>query len=204
MACAALVALALLPSPAVGPLAARLARDRLDGCIVADGLTIDAGTWPPIPRAALGRLRNVRLAADRVTMAGIIVRDVEARFERLDGRVVRGSRFEVSGGVLRAVLTEADLAARVPLPGVSVQIDPGGVRLDAPAPLVGAARVSLDVDAVGGDLVVRPTSLGLLSLVPIRVSLPEPVQLDEVRALAGRLALSATLDGVVDLRQFGC
>lgn len=203
--CAVLVVLALLPSVAVNPLAGWVARDRLAGCLVTTGLEVDTGAWPPLARAALlGELREVRLAAERITATGITVRDVSARFDRISGDVLRGSRVEVSGGELRAVLREADLSAALPLPAAAVQIDAGGVRIAGLGWPLGAAPAVVVVEAEAGDLVVRPSVLGVRGPLSLRLSLPEPVWLTGVRAETGQLVLRATLDGVVDLGRLGC
>src|SRR5581483_8738749 len=160
------------------PLAGWVASNRLAGCLAATGLEVDTGTWPPLARAALsGELREVRLAADRIS-----------------GDVLRGSRVEVSGGELRAVLREADLAAALPLPAAALQIDAGGVRIAGLGWPLGAVPTVVAVDAEAGDLVVRPSVLGVRVPLLLRLSLPEPVWLTDVRAEAGQLALRATLD----------
>lgn len=203
--CAVVVVLMLLPSVAVNPLAARMVRDRLGGCVVTSGLAIDTGAWPPLARAALaGELREVRFAAERLTAGGITLRDVSARFGRISGDVVRGSRVEVSGGELQAVLREADLAAALPVPAARVQIDADGVRLAGLGWPLGAVPAVVRVEAEAGDLVVRPSVLGIRAALPLRVSMPDSVWLTDLRAEAGQLVLRATLDGAIDLGRLGC
>lgn len=189
-----------VPSPVLNPVATHLVRAQLGSCIEVDGLDVDVGAWPAVGRSVVGGLHDVTVDADRVSVVGLTAREVSARFHRVSA-IHPGDidAVAVRGGTVQATLTERDLAAALPSSLVSVQILPGGVVLDAP--LVPA--VVVDVTADAGDLVLRPRLAGV-PLATVRIAIPGPVRLRDVRPAAGRLELSATVDGDIDLGRFGC
>lgn len=197
---AMLLVLFSLPSPVIDPVMTRLAGAQLGGCMDVEGLDVDVGAWPAVARSLLGGFRGVTVRAERVSLVGVTARDVTARFDRVSALRVGGiDPVEVHGGTVRATLTEADLATALAVPLLGLRVLPSGVALDAPL----VPQVVLDVIADAGDLVLRPRLAGV-SLVTARIAVPAPVRLREVRLGTGRLELSATMDGNIDLGRFGC
>lgn len=189
-----------VPSPALNPVATRLARAQLGDCVEVEGLDLDVGAWPAVGRSVVGGLQDVTVDADRMSVGRLTVRDVSARFQRVSaGHPGNLDVVAVRGGMLQATITERDLAAALPSSLVSVQLLPGGVVLHVP--LVPA--VAFDVAAEAGDVVLHPRLAGA-PLATVRIEFPEPVRLRHVRTAAGRLELSATVDGDIDLADLGC
>lgn len=189
-----------IPSPILNPAATRLVRTQLGSCLVVDGLDVDVGAWPAVGRSVVGGLHDVSVEADRVSAAGLTARNVSARFHRVSTMQGRDlDAVAIRGGTVKATVTDRDLAAALPMPLVTVQILPGGVVLHAPL----VPTVVVDVTAGEGDLVLRPRLAGV-PLATLRIALPGPVRVRDVRPAAGRLELSATVDGDLELGRFGC
>lgn len=197
---AAMAIVVTLPSPVLNPVATWLIRAQLGSCVEVDGLDVDLGAWPAVGRSVIGGLQRVSVDAERVSALGLTARGVSARFDRVSPIRLGGiDLVEVHGGTAQATLTERDLAAALPSSLLTVQVLPSGVVLDAP--LVPA--VVVDVTADAGDLVLRPRLVGV-PLATVRIAIPAPARLLEVRLATGRLELSATVEGDVDLGRFGC
>jgi len=199
---AVLLVLVALPSPVLDPVATRLTGAQLDGCVDIDGLDVDVGAWPAVARSVLGGLRGVAVRAERVRVGGVTARDVTARFDRLSAAGLPGDRVEVGGGTVHVALTDRDLRGVLPSPA-RVRIRPDGVALGVPV-LGLAAPVMVDVVVETGDLVLRPRLVGVALATAVRITPPAPFRLHDVRLATGRLELSATADGEIDLRRFGC
>lgn len=187
------------PSAVLNPLATWLVRAQLGDCVEADGVEVDVGEWPAVVRSVVGGLEGASVEAERVSVVGLTVRRVSARFDRLSRIGLGIDTVELRGGEVEATLTQRDLAAALPSALLSVEVLPSGVVVDAPL----APAVVVDVAAEAGDLVLRPQLAGL-ALVTVRIAIPEPARLGEIRLATGRLELSATMDGEVALDRFGC
>ena len=188
------------PSAVLNPVATWLVRGQLGSCVEADGVEVDVGAWPAVVRSIIGGLHGASFEAERVSVVGLTARRVSARFDRLAPLRLGGiDPLEVHGGELAATLTQRDLAAALPSSLLTVEVLPSGVVLDAPL----APTVVVDLRAEAGDLVLRPRLAGI-ELVTARIAIPEPARLRDIRLATGRLELSATMDGEVELDRFGC
>ena len=204
-------AVLLAPTPVVQPLADRAARGYEGRCATFTEVEVDPGTWPVVARAVLGRLRGVSTHVDRVAFDnGAVFHDVTVSAGEINGPPLalglRSGDAEIRGGRSSATVRFDDLERSLSSEGVTVDLraEAGSLVADVDVPFLGVVPTGVDIVPSDGDLELRFAPYEAFPLPPLRVELPDPVELAEVEIVAEGLRVSSTVEGTLGAGDWGC
>lgn len=193
------VVLLLAAELAAAPLASSRLQAAFSSCGV-EAASIDLGSRPHLWSLVTGRVRDVRIDLNGLRIGPLRIAEIQAHVDEIHfaRRILVGlsAPFEVRSGTASATVTEVDLDEVVTIPLTSVRIDPDGVIvvvLGIPVPLI--------VQPAAGRVELRVIDE---SLPPIRIDLPESVEVTEVQPGSGILTVQANLTGSLSPGALSC
>ncbi len=184
-------------------------------CVNINGLDLDLGSWPVIPRAGLGRVSNLSATADSVDLKGLRLSDVKFSIDSLDYSplqwIGRDGPVTIKNGKTTAHITEADLNSYMSrdLPGLNIDLGNDVLMLDVAIPILGNISVPLKLELDSGGLLltadINDTSPTLASLLPgLRVEPPLGMQMTKLDVVDGSITMSANFEIDGKLEPIAC
>jgi hypothetical protein len=207
-----LLAVALVPGPAVHPFVERAVVRHQSECVQLRGFEVrDAGSWPTVVRAAAGRLVDVSVHVDEVLFnRDFPIHDVSFSADRVEVAPLRFGMDRgdavVRGGESSATVRFADVERVIADQGVDLTLRWEGARLvaDVQVPLLGVVPTTVDLQPVDGDLELRFAALDLIPLPSLLLEMPEPVAFRSSGAVSDGIRVDTAIDGTVASDDWGC
>jgi hypothetical protein len=211
-ALAGLVVIVLLaPTPLVQPFADRAGRGYQGRCAEMAGVEVDPGAWPVVARAAAGRMRDVATHADEIRFDnGVTFHDLDFSATEVNGPPLRfglaNQDAEIRGGESSATVRLDDLERSLGDEGIAVDLhaETGSLVADVDVPVIGVVPTAVEVVPVEGDIELRYGAYDAIPLPPLRIDMPEPIEVEAVEVAEDGIRVSSTVDGVITAQDWGC
>lgn len=205
----------LAPSgPASWALSRAISRSVSD-CVKFKGLDLDLGSWPVIPRAALGKISKLGATADAVELNGLRLSDVSFDVDQIDYSplewVGRDGPVKVKNGRSTAHIAQDDLNEYMNkgLPGLRLDLGKDRVTLSVAIPILGSIEVPLKLRIERGGLMLTPdlsdTMPTIGSLLPgLRISPPAGMEMTKLKVTDNAIEMRATFNIDGKLQPIAC
>ena len=206
-----IVVVLLAPTPLVQPFADRAGRGYEGRCAEMAGVEVDPGAWPVVARAAAGRMRDVSTHADEIRFDnGVTYHDLDFSAAEVNGPPLRfglaNQDAEVRGGVSSATVRLDDLERGLGDEGITVDLhaETGSLVADVEVPVIGVVSTAVEVVPVEGDLELRYEGFDAVPLPPLRIEMPEPIEVQAVAIAEDGIRVTSAVDGTITAQDWGC
>lgn len=210
-----LLLLILAPAAPASWALSRAISGSVSDCVDINGLEMDMGSWPVIPRAGLGKISNLSANADSIDLNGLRLSGVEFSIEKLSYSpmqwIGRDGPVTIKKGKTTAHITEADLNAYMSkdLPGLRVDLTGDKLTLNVALPLIGNISVPLKLELDNGGLLLTAnlddTAPTISSLLPsLRVDPPLGMEMTKLDIADGSISMAANFEIDGKLQPIAC